>query len=171
MRLRRPDGVVDEIGRTVCRLDNTGRRTRYLSKGVGYWRKPGNEFWALPKVVAAVQEVGREFHQQERTPFWVIDMGKEWGGRHGKHLTHRCGLDLDIRPVQKKFENAGLTYGSSNYDREATGVLVDLFFRHGAEVILFNDGDLKTTRGAVTPATNHHNHLHVHFPRRWLLEL
>ena len=73
------------------------------------------------------------------------------------------GKCVDIRPLAKTSERAGLSYtDTSRYDRTATQAFVDLLRRAGADTIIFNDRRIegRTNEGSVR---NHDDHLHICF--------
>jgi hypothetical protein len=83
----------------------------------------------------------------------------------GAHKTHTDGQCIDIRPMREgEFENAGLTYGSGDYDRSKMKQLVKKLRAAGGTNIYFNDPQIrKENGGAVRKAGGHDNHIHVCF--------
>ena len=89
------------------------------------------------------------------------------------HRTHRDGTCIDIRPMARgDFNNSGLNFEQSRYDRAMTAQFLRLAREHGATLMLFNDPNIRTSRAAhhvpdVRYAPGHKDHMHICFdPRR-----
>ncbi|MNL70969.1 hypothetical protein D3C87_1960490 [compost metagenome] len=66
-----------------------------------------------------------------------------------------------MRPLRKGgFIDSGLSWKSSDYDRDKTAELIGLMKEMGATVVLFND-----TRAGGQHASGHSNHIHVCFKK------
>jgi len=100
-------------------------------------------------------QIGDMWHLQT----WGVHRSHEQKSEHGGYP----GTCVDIRPLAKTSERAGLSYtDTSRYDRTATQAFVDLLRRAGADTIIFNDRRIegRTNEGSVR---NHDDHLHICF--------
>lgn len=101
------------------------------------------------------------------------------------HKTHKQGHCIDFRPFRRGgFADSPMTHGEGSYDRLMTAKFIQLAKSMGADVILFNDPELrprsisvkvgrKTIKKTVMPklfgdrdlgvrrANGHDNHLHI----------
>ena len=97
----------------------------------------------------------------------VGDAGFEHGGDIPGHMTHKVGLDIDIRPLRTDENQCryGTNWQFSTYDRTATRALIRAI-RAAApghvKLIYFNDPVL-IAQGLVTRNTGHDDHLHVRY--------
>ena len=92
----------------------------------------------------------------------IGDISLRGGGKMDGHVSHRKGVDLDIRLMRKDGARSGVTFQSAGYSRELTQRLVDVIRANSVSkvaLILNNDPDLK----GVKPWPNHDDHLHVRF--------
>lgn len=98
-------------------------------------------------------------------PLKLTDASYPWGGMIPPHSGHLHGATIDARPMAT---DGGATSAgnsacpksastASNYDRERTRLLAQVFKKSGAPVVLFNDSEIAET----TCAPGHHNHLHA----------
>lgn len=97
-----------------------------------------------------------------KIPLTITAGTLKWGGLYPPHFTHTIGVSLDFRPMSKDGKPTWCrTDGThaSNYDREKTLILVDIFKKAGANPIYFNDP--KAKKYGARPLSGHHNHLHV----------
>lgn len=131
------------------------------SPGTGYYSyEPSTNQYGTIATIAAVVDVGASFAAtQPGFPFGVGDISLRNGGPMPGHTTgHQQGRNVDIRLIRKDRKQQGTDIHSSDYDRNATKMVIDAFLAHAnVASILFND----TTIPNVTPAPNHDNHFHV----------
>ncbi len=114
-------------------------------------------------MVDALSEVGRIWHLRGKVPaIGIGDMSQKGGGEISGHGSHRLGVDVDIRPLQKNGQTGPITWRDANYSRELTQELADILHANGkfaVEFIFFNDPNVKGVRYWA----NHDNHLHARF--------
>ncbi|MBC8031033.1 MAG: peptidoglycan-binding protein [Pyrinomonadaceae bacterium] len=82
------------------------------------------------------------------------------------HLSHRLGVDVDVRPVRKDGKNARVLITDPEYDRARTTALIDLWWRKApVQLVLFNDTTV-IGAGLSRPSPGHANHFHVRLRMR-----
>lgn len=75
-----------------------------------------------------------------------------------RSITHRSGLEVDIRPMRKDGVEVPVLWTQRAYDQEATSKLIELFYTYApVDFILFNDPDLPR----VKAHKKHDDHFHV----------
>jgi penicillin-insensitive murein endopeptidase len=94
-------------------------------------------------------------------PFSIGQISKKGGGKFGVHVSHRLGIDVDVRPMRLDGENAPVTISDSEYDPELTREVIKLWWRNApVQAIFFNDPDV-ISAGLSRFVANHHHHFHV----------
>lgn len=128
--------------------------------------------WGTSEAIATLQSVGTTTFAAGSGRIAVGDISYEHGGPITGHVTHRRGLDLDIRPLRKANDQcsvAGTTWRSTAYDRTATRAMI-LAFRAASpghiRVIWFNDPVL-IREGLTRYHSGHDDHVHVRFCEAW----
>lgn len=129
--------------------------------GVGYKVRRNGVNWAAPKVVQAIQAIGREWAKRHDEPIWILDTSLEKGGKVGRHKSHQCFHDCD---VQLRIGREKLCMTKSRYPEWRTlwQELADIVRTNGVlpiKAIGFSD---RNVRG-VSPWAGHHCHFHVRF--------
>ena len=94
-------------------------------------------------------------------PFSIGQISKKGGGPMPPHLSHRLGVDIDVRPMRKDGHNEGVTIDDAEYDRAQTTELINLW-RETAPVqaVFFNDPTVIAAKLSRF-VTGHGNHFHV----------
>ncbi|NUN13541.1 MAG: penicillin-insensitive murein endopeptidase [Myxococcales bacterium] len=137
-------------------------------RGKGYYHfsgpdHPEEDAWGAPEAIACVELVAAEWSTRypKRPRVGIGDISRRNGGRFAPHVTHRNGLDIDVRPMKRSSE--GRTTVSHNaYSRAYTKDLIDLFTEVCAvQRVLFNDPVLIKQMKNVRRSAGHHDHLHV----------
>lgn len=94
-------------------------------------------------------------------PFSIGQISNNGGGKMPPHLSHRLGIDIDVRPVRKDRQNQSVDISNAQYDRARTTELIDLWWTKApVQAIFFNDQtviDQKLSRFVG----GHGNHFHV----------
>lgn len=94
-------------------------------------------------------------------PFSIGQISKKGGGPFPPHLSHRLGIDIDVRPMRKDGANQPVTIDDAQYDRPFTTELIDLWWTKApVQAVFFNDQtviDKKLSRFVK----GHGNHFHV----------
>lgn len=80
------------------------------------------------------------------------------GKKFPPHVSHRSGLEVDIRPIRKDGLKQSVRWSSKEYDQVATQKLVNLIWQTGVvKKIGFNDPKIAN----ATYMNGHDDHLHV----------
>jgi murein endopeptidase len=102
--------------------------------------------------------VEREWAAIDRRKFGIGNISKADGPKN-EHSSHMDGLQVDVRAVRKDGLQLPATWHDHEYDQEATGRLIGIFFSHPlVKKILFND---TRAHPRVLPWPKHDNHFHV----------
>src|ERR1051325_11123179 len=59
-------------------------------------------------------------------PFSIGQISKKGGGKFGVHVSHRLGVDVDVRPMRLDGQNEPVAIDNSQYDPELTRELIKL---------------------------------------------
>src|SRR5687767_1772729 len=94
-------------------------------------RGASGEFqFAQQATIDACLAVGGEWNASHpERPFSIGQISKKGGGPMPPHLSHRLGVDIDVRPVRKDGKNASVTIDDAAYDRATTTALIDLWWK------------------------------------------
>ena len=97
----------------------------------------------------------------------VGDVGFEHGGALPGHLSHRDGLDVDVRPMRDANDQciARTNWRVASYDRTATRALIKAIRATAPghiKLIYFNDPVL-IREGLVRAHSGHDDHLHIRY--------
>ena len=133
-----------------------------LESGPGvYGYKSETKRYGLAETIAAIQEVAGIWNRRHPgRRFGVGDISLLGGGEIGGHASHERGVDIDVRPLRRDWQEGPIEYQSEDYSFERTQELIDLFWTNsylGVDVIFFNDRNIQGT----DPWINHDNHFHV----------
>jgi len=128
-------------------------------------KPPGVDAYASPQTACAMLSVAQKW-KKDFCPDPSMGCKIAWGdvshrtkARFNGHVSHTDGDCIDIRPLRKgEFNDSGITYKNSNYDREKTKQLIDLLKSSGASTVVFNDPKLKQKI-----IQGHAGHIHVCF--------
>ena len=124
--------------------------------------------WGTAEAIATLEAVGRRVFALGYGRVAVGDVSFEFGGPIPGHVSHRVGLDVDVRPLRRANDQctvAGTTWRSTAYDRAATRTMIQKFRAYAPghiKLIYFNDPIL-IREGLTTWHTGHDDHLHVRF--------
>lgn len=123
-------------------------------------RKPAKGAWqyAHPTMMTAILRVGLEWQAIDRRRFGVGDISLPEGRRHQDHKSHMDGLQVDVRPLRKDGLELPVTWMDSQYDREGTAKLIELFRTFSPVARVFFNGP---GVAFVMPLKNHDDHFHV----------
>jgi murein endopeptidase len=133
-------------------------------EGAGYYvygtPSRGAAQYAHPTMMTLLFMVEREWALIEWRKFGIGNVSVA-GGLYFGHKSHRKGLEVDVRPLRKDGLHEPVSYMSSDYDLEATRVLIQLFRACAASslLIFFDDNRIP----GVLPLAGHDNHFHVQF--------
>ena len=116
--------------------------------------------YAHPTMMSLILAVARAWQTVDKRKFGVGNISMAGGVKFG-HVSHRKGLEVDIRPLRIDGQCEPVTYLGAEYDRDATEMLIGLFRASapGLLKIFFNDNKIS----GVFPLAHHDNHFHVQF--------
>ncbi len=99
-------------------------------------------------------------------PFSIGQISLRGGGPMPPHLSHRLGVDVDVRPVRQDGNNAPVVITDPQYDRGLTTALIELWWQKApVQLVLFNDTTV-IAAGLSRPSPGHGNHFHVRLRMR-----
>ena len=94
-------------------------------------------------------------------PFSIGQISKKGGGKMAGHVSHRLGIDIDVRPMRQDGKNLPVTINDDEYDPELTREVIKLWWRHApVQAIFFNDPNV-IHAGLSRFVKKHHHHFHV----------
>jgi Putative peptidoglycan binding domain len=94
-------------------------------------------------------------------PFSIGQISNKGGGPMPPHLSHRLGIDIDVRPMRKDGQNQPVTIDDGQYDRALTTELIDLWWTNApVQAVFFNDKTV-IDEGLSRSVNGHGNHFHV----------
>jgi len=108
--------------------------------------------------IDTIVRIATDYFRNQGTEIGIGDIS--FRNRHAMapHHTHRDGKCVDIRPLRTDLAAAPVNIHDSNYDRDATKLLVASLLAHrNVQTILFNDNQILGVKSWV----GHDNHLHV----------
>jgi hypothetical protein len=141
---------------------------RFSSSAVcDYSSGNGPANWGTAETIAGVEAAGSWVVAHGYGRIAVGDVSFEHGGAIPGHVTHRLGLDADVRPLRKANDQctARTRWTYSTYDRAATRGFVKAIRALSpgqVKLIYFNDPVL-ISEGLTTWSSGHDDHLHVRF--------
>ena len=133
---------------------------RYEGSGYYIYGTPGQGQgqYSHPRMITLLLLVGYQWSQLDNRKFGVGNISLAEGAEFKPHRSHRDGLQVDVRTIRKDGRELGCSISDAQYDRVATGVLIDLFRRHPyVSGVLFND----TSITGVRASRGHDDHFHV----------
>ena len=129
-------------------------------QGFYSYTTPGKR-WGHARLIYAIQRAGARAADEGLARIGAGDVSLENGGRFPPHVSHRVGVDVDVRPLRTDRAEAPMTVGWPGYDRGATWRAIDLLRAEvPTRVVFFNDRAIPGT----TPLSGHSNHFHL---RAW----
>lgn len=137
-------------------------RTNDLCPITAAWRR-----WGLVGTVRELVRAAWLFHGTGNGRLALADVSRRGGGYFPPHLSHRMGLDADIRPVRRDGRQCirRTTWRSRTYDRKGTRELIRAIraAAHGHLRLIFFDDPILIRAGLTRYWPGHDNHLHVSF--------
>lgn len=110
-------------------------------------------------VATLLKTVGEQIKNEKwKIPITISAGTFKWGGLYPPHSAHRYGTEIDFWTMASDGKKP-YKYTDTEYDREKTQTLVDIFTKAGATQILFCDPKVK----GVKPYAGHEDHLHLSF--------
>jgi peptidoglycan hydrolase-like protein with peptidoglycan-binding domain len=173
-----PDGHVGPI--TWGKLVSHFEKPNFAAASVCAYATGSNgnrAHWGTSGTIAEIERASRAIYGAGYGPVAVGDVSLEDGGLITGHLTHRVGLDADIRPMRKAGSqcSSGVTWYrwsggrkvccNPAYDRAATRALIKALKAAAGnrlDVVAFNDPQL-IAEGLTMYLAGHDDHLHASF--------
>jgi hypothetical protein len=119
--------------------------------------------FAISQTIRVLTDLGKIWNERHSdSPIGIGDISKNGGGQISGHVSHRKGIDVDIRPLRNDQEEQPVTIHQAAYSRALTQELVDLIDANpvlAVQFVFFNDSQIQGARHQ----DNHDNHLHVRF--------
>jgi uncharacterized protein YraI len=157
-----PAGVTAPVGAETYGAPPPVSRAGFIqlpAGGDGFYSytTPGKR-WGLPRLIYAIQRAGARAADEGLARIGAGDVSLTDGGYFPPHVSHRVGIDVDVRPLRTDRAEAPMTFGWPGYDRLATWRAIDLLRAEvPTKVVFFNDRAIPGT----TPLEGHSNHFHL----------
>ena len=113
--------------------------------------------YAHPRLLSLICMIEHIWQGRDNRKIGIGNMSLFDGVKYKGHDGHRSGLDVDVRLFRKDGQEAGVDRFDKHYDRDATALLIDMFFHSGMVQVIYFNGDIP----GVTPRKHHDNHFHV----------
>ncbi|MBX7200317.1 MAG: hypothetical protein K1X51_13195 [Rhodospirillaceae bacterium] len=135
----------------------------FAQAGSGVGDAPGANQFGQPETIELIREVAKKWVASGAAPFGVGDVSKADAFVPPEHFAtgdHKTGLGIDIRPIRKDNQPAGVRWQEPAYDRAATQKLVDMFNETGrVDRIAFGDAQVSGVK--VYRGLDDHMHITV----------
>lgn len=96
-------------------------------------------------MMTAILRVTLEWRAIAKRRFGVGDISLAGGAPTPDHKSHKSGLEADIRPLRKEGIEAAVRWWESEYDKEGTERLLELFRTFAPVVfVYFNGADIRS---------------------------
>jgi peptidoglycan hydrolase-like protein with peptidoglycan-binding domain len=123
--------------------------------------------WGTASTIRNIRGTGTRFRKEHRGRVAVGHLSNEHGGSLPPHVSHRVGLDVDLRPVRKDKRQCtlGTTWQGSAYARRGTRLMIEAIRKAAprrVKEIWFNDPKL-VQKGVTEHLSGHDDHLHVRY--------
>lgn len=135
------------------------------ASGTGYYSYTSSyRRWGTPRMVYGLIRTGKGWRAGHPSypRIGVGDISLRYGGPISGHVSHRYGVDVDVRPVRTTGEGP-TSYGWSTYSRSRTAHLLVSHVKpnFSVRVVFFNDPALYKPYGWIQYWPNHANHFHL----------
>jgi hypothetical protein len=133
---------------------------------------PDSQRWGVPKLIEALVVVAAEWKRRGNTmPLVYGDISLRYGGHFPPHVSHREGIDVDIRPIGYKPGRS--FYGGTNYNRAKTRELIKLIINNGVLPVGMANNKIQigfqdpvlVGEGLTLDWSGHKDHFHVRFTK------
>lgn len=153
----RPRPIQDSRG--FFMLPQSPMDSGYYVYGLLYGKPAKGAYqYAHPIMMTAILRVGLEWQAVDKRRFGVGDISLPGGPTPPNHNSHKKGLEVDVRPLRKDGLEMPVTWMDSQYDKDGTVKLIELFRTFAPVVsILFNGPDIPF----VKKWDRHDDHLHI----------
>lgn len=136
------------------------------SKGPGWtsavpdiWR------WGTPRTIEAMVAIAKEWKARGGPTLVYNSISLPHGGKFPPHVSHRKGVDFDMRMIRKDGGTGSTTIYKKEYDRVRTKELIQLIKANGIATVTkigFQDPTF-VAEGLTLNWSGHDNHIHVRF--------
>ncbi len=129
------------------------------SAGAGFYGYyAATKRWGKPELVYGIMRVGSRWAGRGHR-IGIGDISLQNGGQISGHVSHRRGVDVDVRPMRNDGREQPTTIHQRVYSRELTRQVIELFRAElrSTTLVLFNDRQIRGT----TWYRNHDNHFHL----------
>lgn len=136
-----------------------------VADGLVFNNRTSDSHWGKPETIDALLRIGRLWKAQfPKSAISVGHISRKSGARFPPHLSHRLGVDVDLRPMRNDLKNLSVTCDDRiNYNRDLTRELIKILRANTRiKTILFNDTGL-IAEGLTKFWPQHQNHLHARF--------
>ncbi|CAM2810996.1 MULTISPECIES: hypothetical protein [Janthinobacterium] len=123
--------------------------------------------YAYPSMLSLIFYIAREWQAIDDGKFDIGNISIAGGLGYDKHVSHRKGIEMDLRPMRKdklEGQSARVSRFDDVHDRNATIKLIRLFLQHPmATTVFFNDGEVQKmiAGGPVRSLKGHDDHLQL----------
>ena len=123
--------------------------------------------YAHPSLLSLIFYIERERQAIDDRKFGIGNISIAEGLAYDKHVSHRKGIEMDLRPLRRdklEGQSARVSRFDDVYDRSATIKLIRLFLQHPMVTkVFFNDEEVQKTiaGGRVRSLKGHDDHLHI----------
>lgn len=179
------DGRVDKDGNTLKWLNASNAPLwiplddgdKDASAGLGYYNfeksdpSDGDFYYGTNWLVDIIKCAGKKYNDDylaanpAKPVIWVNDLSLKDGTKKD-HTEHQTGLGVDIRLPKNDGSSGGITYNSTDYDRDTARAMIKAFRSCegtkgiGIKHVFFND-DVLIKEGICSYAKGHNDHIHV----------
>ena len=94
-------------------------------------------------------------------PFSVGHISKKGGGPLAPHVSHRLGVDIDVRPMRKDGKNQSVSIDNGDYDQALTTKLIELWWKNAPVQSLFFNDQTVINKKLSRAVDGHRDHFHV----------
>ena len=135
------------------------------ASGPGFYAyQPEYRRWGTPTLIYGIERAAARWNSERggKSRIGVGDVSKSTGGYFSPHVSHRYGVDADVRPIRHDGVDGPATIYQSVYSRSGTQRVLNLMRAETpVTLILFNDSGTSGT----TYYSGHHNHFHMRIRR------
>jgi len=161
LKMQRPDGLIAPGGKTWKSLNAAGTSLISLEPSDGYYSyEPSERQYGSVETIRSLKKLGALSVASLKVKIGIGDLSFSDGRLMNPHLSHRRGIDVDMRPIRLDGKALPIAYTHAQYDRPRTLKLIECLRQDpNLSMIIFNDPKIV---GLVT-AGGHDNHLHLRF--------
>lgn len=113
--------------------------------------------YAHPRLLSLICMIEHIWQGRDPRKIGIGNISLFDGATFDPHKGHIDGLDVDIRLFRKDGKPEGIRRTDKQYDRDATALLIEMFFHSGLVQVIYFNGDVP----GVTHRIFHDDHFHV----------